>query len=184
MYKFFVLLFTLFLFACDHFDNDKEIVTTQVKKDYKNVQNNVGKSTGRMADNVRDSIKRTGNKLHEWWVEPLPDTSHKNPMPPRYCYKVLQDILCYREQVVGWESKLVGYQGENAKPPSPSSTQLIPLRKVEKSSESSVEKRVAGAKPILSSIPQNIKDTTNPSSSSPLIDSQETLPNYPLSPQL
>lgn len=70
------------------------------------------------------------------------------PLPPSYCYKVYQDIMCYREPIPGAERRLVGWQGDNvvegvavtppepvvAVPPSAQETQsAVPVPPVEAS---------------------------------------------------
>lgn len=179
-----IILSVLFLTSCDHIEEDSKVAEKQIKEDAQNVGNNVSKNASRVADNVRDSIKRTNNRIREWWITPLP-VAKKHPMPTRYCYRVLQDIVCYREQREGWESKLVGYQGENAEPPRPATMKVMALRPENPDANPAV--RAAKAKPVFASIPENDKDKKDKGSSSEAISidaSQETISDSPLSPQL
>ena len=96
LHKFFIIFSLLTLCSCDHFEQDKEEAVTQAKKDTKTVEGNVTKNSMRVADNIRDSIKRTNEHVRDWWITPLPKEV-KHAMPTRYCYRVLQDILCYRQ---------------------------------------------------------------------------------------
>jgi hypothetical protein len=147
LYKVFAILSVLSLSACDHFDQDSKDATVQVKKDAKTVEGNVTKNAMRVADNVRDSVKRTGEHMRDWWITPLPSNA-KQPMPVRYCYRVLQDILCYRQQMIGWENKLVAYQGDGATPPTPATMKPLPLRADNKNILP--EKHVEAMKPVFS----------------------------------
>jgi hypothetical protein len=40
-----------------------------------------------------------------------PKPKQKKPIEPTYCYRVMQDIMCYREPMAGAEGRLVAYQG-------------------------------------------------------------------------
>ena len=138
-----------------------------------------------MANNVRDSIKRTNDRLRDWWLTPLPKDT-KKPISDRYCYKVLQDILCYRQQMAGWENRLVGYQGSTAQPPTTATMEMIPLRADDPSTLPA--NRAASAQPVFAAIPTDIKESNenNSSSNEPItIDPMhEILPDPALAPQL
>ncbi|MEZ5691118.1 MAG: hypothetical protein R3D71_05590 [Rickettsiales bacterium] len=171
----------IILSSCSHFEEDKNVVKEQVKHDAKDVQGNIEKNAIRVANNVRDGIKRTGEKVREWWITPLPKKVEK-PVPTRYCYRVLQDILCYRNQMPGWESKLVGYQGNNAMPPREAQMTMMSLR--EERLTLPIEERIAEAKPEVvikdkkpddKLIKKNMSTTNIPS---------ETLPDPIISPQI
>lgn len=184
MRKIAVISALLLFSACDHFDEDKDAATIQAKTDARNVETNVTRSSMRIADNVRDSIKRTGEHVRDWWITPLP-SKEPRPLPPRYCYRVLQDILCYRAQRPGWEDKLVAYQGDGAAPPTPATMKLLPLRNDNNSL--SPEKRAENAKPVFVSIPPEVKEEDNKNSSAnpTTIDpAYETIQDSVLSPQL
>ncbi len=138
----------------------------------------------RVADDVRDNIKRTGEHLRSWLITPLPSTE-KQPMPTRYCYRVLQDILCYRQQMPGWEGKLVGYQGAVAAPPAPAVMKVMPLR-ADNPAELPAN-RAANTKPVFAEMPTDSKETKDSGTAADAvtIDSgHETLPDSALSPQL
>lgn len=181
MRKFFIILSVLALCSCDHFEEDKQAVATQASKDAKTIQGNVSKNTMRVADNVRDSIKRTGEHMRDWWITPLPSNA-KQPMPPRYCYRVLQDILCYRQPMPGWETKLVAYQGAGAPPPPQATMKLMPLRE-DSNAPADVQKKVENMKPVFVSMPPDVKAQPN-QQLSPVDAAHETLPDNILSPQL
>lgn len=182
MRKFVIILSLFALCACDHLEQDGKDAQTQAQQDAKTVQGNVSKNVMRVADNVRDRIKRTNEHIRDWWITPLPSTE-KQPMPTRYCYRVLQDILCYREQMVGWENRLVGYQGNDATPPTPATMQALPLR-AENSTASNVNK-ITNSKPVFVGIPTEVKEEKTDLSASPsIVKEHETLPDTPLAPQL
>lgn len=183
--KIFIIFSLLILCSCDHFEEDKETATVQAKKDVKQVEENVDKSVTRMANNVRDSIKRTNDRLRDWWLTPLPKDIKKT-IPTRYCYKVLQDILCYREQMAGWENRLVGYQGTSAEPPTPATMKLLPQRA--DNPEKLPANVAAKATPVFAAIPENTKeskDSSIPTNEPVTIDSMhEILPDPAIVPQL
>lgn len=183
MRKIFFIFSLLLLCSCDHFDQDKEVATAQIKQDAKQAEKNVDKSVTRMANNVRDSIKRTNDRLRDWWLTPLPSDA-KKPVPTRYCYRILQDILCYRQQMAGWENKLVAYQGTNATPPTPATTKPLPLRADDPSN--SPANRAAAVKPVFTAIPAENKEANGNTGDEPItIDaSHETLADPALAPQL
>lgn len=184
MRKILIVFSLLFLTSCDHIEEDSKVAEKQIKEDVNNVGDNIAKNTSRVADNVRDGIKRTNNKIRDWWITPLP-TAKKHAVPTRYCYRVLQDILCYRDQRVGWENKLVGYQGDNAEPPTPPTMKVMALRPDNPDAHPAV--RAEKAKPVFASIPQDDKDKKEKSDTNELITidaSQETISDSPLSPQL
>ena len=183
MRKILIILSMLSLCACDHFEQDKQEAVVQAKKDADTVESNVSKNAMRVADNVRDSIKRTNEHVRDWWITPLPSTA-KQPMPTRYCYRVLQDILCYRQQMAGWENKLVAYQGADAMPPTPATMKPLPLR-----ADGVIlpEKRVESMKPVFVAMPAETKESqsSNTIAEPVILDSaHENLPDSVLSPQL
>ena len=184
MRKFFIIFSLLALCSCDHYEEDRDAAKAQINADSQLIQENSEKNTMRVANNVRDSIKRTGEHMRKWWLTPLPPEPEPNPVPIRYCYRVLQDILCYRDQMPGWENKLVGYQGQGAAPPIPATTKVIPLRA--DNPAALPETRAANAKPVITGILMENKETKDKNSSQPqTIDTtHENLPDTPLSPQL
>jgi hypothetical protein len=179
------IIFSMLLFcSCDHFEQDKIEAEIQLKKDAEDVKGNVTNNMMRVANNMRDNIKRTNDKMRDWWITPLPISS-KKPIPARYCYRVLQDILCYRQQRIGWEGKLVGYQGSNAVPPIPATMKLLPLRADDASTLP--ENRAASVKPVFDDIPEDEKKQKNSEKTMgvTIIDPlNEILPNSALLPQL
>jgi hypothetical protein len=181
--KLLAIISVLALCSCDHYEEDKKVVVAQANKDAKVVQANVEHNGMRVANDLRDNLKKTGEQMRKWWLTPLPSTA-KQPMPVRYCYRVLQDILCYREQMPGWENKLVAYQGAGAAPPRPATMKLLPLR--EDNAGNDVEKKIANMKPVFVEPPTPVKEQKNDASAQPIpIDAaHETLPDSVLSPQL
>ncbi len=173
----------LALSACDHFHADKAVVTEQVQADAEQAQENVGNQATRIANTVRDNLKETGEKLREWWLTPLPAARPNRAIKTSYCYRALQDVLCYRQPMPGWEHRLVGYQGTNAPPPPPAMMEPLPVRSAEASKPAN---RLAKAEPVFTEIPLNLKDAQKKNSADPSISdpTHETLPNPALSPQL
>ena len=106
-----ILSTCLLLTACETNQGDKEVIKARAKEDIGIAEGNVKRHTMRVANTARDNAKRTAQKLREWWLVPLPDQT-PSAVPPSYCYRVWQDIVCYREALPGMTHKLVGYQGD------------------------------------------------------------------------
>ena len=177
-----ILSSLLALGACTHYEEDKKVVVEQAKIDAQTVQGNVTENGMRVADNVRDAVKRTGEKVREWWLTPLPHPQ-KQAVPNSYCYRVMQDILCYRNQMPGWESKLVAYQGTSAEPPAAAITRPLPQNGSDVSNVPA--NRAANAKPVFVGMPADIKEPKADAENVTTIDSShETLPDPALAPQL
>lgn len=182
MRNFATIISLITLCSCTHIEQDKEGVARQVEQDAKVVRGNISQTAMRVANDVRDNVKQTNDQIREWFLTPLP-SKEKKPMPARYCYRVLQDILCYREQVAGWEGKLVGYQGKDATPPTPVTPQPLPLVSSETTTSPTV--RAASLKPVFVGLPSEVKGTKNiVSETTPPNGTHETIPDSPLSPQL
>lgn len=182
MRKIFIIIGLFALSACDHLAEDSKAVKEQAKTDAKTVQDNVTGKTMRVADNVRDSVKRTNERMRSWWLTPLP-SQEKLATPTRYCYKVLQDILCYREQMVGWENKLVGYQGTNARTPNPATMQILDVQP--ETTENLPVNKVVNAKPVFVAPPADTKESESQNSQQINTDAEhEAFPSSPLAPQL
>jgi hypothetical protein len=179
-----ITIFSLFFFcSCSHFVQDSKDVVGQAKEDATTIKENSANAVVRVATQLRDNVKLTNEHLRDWLITPLPKKENL-PVPQRYCYRVLQDILCYREQMVGWENKLVGYQGTNAAPPVFVATKPLPLRTTD-TSTTSVATRISASKPVFSEVPNDIKDTKNAAGDVVSVDgAHETLPDSPLAPQL
>ncbi|MEI7669036.1 MAG: hypothetical protein WCJ33_03035 [Pseudomonadota bacterium] len=67
--------------------------------------------TIRSLNGVEENTKITWEKTREYL-----GVSDKKPKKPektqeRYCYHTYQDIVCYKEQIAGAESRLLAYQG-------------------------------------------------------------------------
>jgi hypothetical protein len=161
-------------------EQDMQELEVQMKADGEQVQSNVERSVGRVAGNVRDSTKSTGQKLREWWLTPAPE-KYPTPVASSYCYHVLQDILCYRQPMPGWEHRLAGYQGTYAVPPPPAIMQPLPKRNVDGGAPTA--NRMAAAQPVFVNLPP---DEKKPEASDPVsVDAaHENLPDPALAPQL
>lgn len=95
-------------------------------------------TSNRAANTVEDNVSATWDEARG-----LLDISRKKPAQPdpksqpRYCYKFLQDVVCYARPVAGEEDRLVGWQDSRGHagyvlPPSykPDNPELPPLQKV------------------------------------------------------
>ena len=171
----------LLLAACETNPQDQEVIKAQAKEDVNIAERNAERHTMRVANNVRDQIKKTSMKMREWWLTPLPEAVPV-PVPSSYCYQVFQDIVCYRAPMPGMEHKLVGYQGDNALPPPAAQTMSLPVNRIEKQDAST---RVAIAKPVFKTlpIPPKQEEATTVLDATPQPGS-EPLPDPALSPQL
>ncbi len=143
----------------------------------------------RIANNVRDNVRVTSRRMKEWWFyEPKPPQNRD--VASSYCYRVLQDVVCYRQPMPEWEHRLVGYQGTGALPPPPSVMQPLPKRSISASNEAA--SRLASAQPVFVEIPPDVKEAEangadpdkDPSVPVPADAAHETLPDPALAPQL
>jgi len=141
-----------------------------------------------LANDLKNNVYHTTTKVKEWAMTPPMDERAPQPIQDSYCYYTLQDILCYRQPMPGWEYRLVGYQGTDAAPPAPAVMQPLPLQ-AEETSALPVN-RVANAKPVFVTPPPEVKetqkegtDTTAGTPATPDITHQQ-LPNPALAPQL
>lgn len=173
--------------------DDASAVSSQVKEDAlyiadetkegaAQIAENVGDKTARVASNVRDSLKRTGHKLRKWWLTPLPEDPAPRAVAASYCYHVLQDIVCYRQPMPGWEHRLAGYQGTNAEPPPPAMMKVLPLRTANPTK--AVENRIANAKPVFVGVPPDEKKSDAEEQPLSVDPANEHLPDPALAPQL
>jgi len=180
-----VIAVLLLLTACETNQQDKEVVKAQVKEDVNTAQDNAERHTMRVANNMRNSIKRTSMKMREWWLTPVPEPVPV-AVPPSYCYQVLQDIVCYRAPMPGMEHKLVGWQGDSAVPPPVAQTLSIPVSRIEQQNAAmSGAARVEAAKPVFKGIPVPAKeDSENTVLDATPQPGSEPLPDPALSPQL
>jgi hypothetical protein len=168
--------------ACEHFESDKAAAKEQVKQDAKIVEDKVTADAMRVANNVRDGVKRTAERTREWWLTPLPPKPPKHPVPPSYCYRVLQDVLCYRSPMPGWEYKLVGWQGTGAEAPAYAVTRPLP----QPSSDTSnlPTNRVANAAPVFVAMPPDDKQDKKGEELLTIDSTNQPLPDPNASPQL
>lgn len=175
----------LLLTACETNQEDKQAIKTQVKSDVQTAGSNVERHTTRVAGNVRDQVKKTAMKLREWWLTPLPNPPTP-PVPPSYCYRVLQDVTCYREPVPALGTTLVGWQGDGAPPPPAVQTEPLPSigSIVKKENSMSPNSRLASAKPVFVTEPKKVKADDTPILDNTPEPGSEPLPDPALSPQL
>jgi hypothetical protein len=133
-----------------------------------------------LAGVTRDNAEKTTAQMRKWWLSPAADNTPR-PVPASYCYHALQDVLCYRQPVAGWEHRLVAYQGTDAQTPPASVTEPLPRRAVD--ANKTPEKRTASAAPVFVNMPPEEKKADKEDTST--IDaSHETLPDPALAPQL
>lgn len=70
------------------------------------------------------SIRDTGEALRNLFTYERKPTALK-AIPSTYCYRVMQDIVCYRDPQPGAEARLVAYQGTVAvAPPIPTPAEV------------------------------------------------------------
>jgi hypothetical protein len=162
--------------------DDARYVAKETKENAQLAGNNVERSATRMANNVRDGVKRTNRRLRDWWLTPLPPEPEPLPVQASYCYRVLQDVLCYRDPMPGWEHRLVAYQGTGALPPAPAITRPLP-RLAERPAPSAAE-RLAGSMPVFVNLPPEEKKEAAAPEALSADPAHENLPNPMLSPQL
>ncbi|NBX03082.1 MAG: hypothetical protein EBR02_03255 [Alphaproteobacteria bacterium] len=105
------------------------------------------KNMERAATGIKDNLYRTGDRLKKWALTPPPEEGPKKAVPASYCYQSLQDILCYRQPMPGWEARLVGYQGTDVESPSPATMKPLPVRAA--NAAMLPANRAANAKPLL-----------------------------------
>lgn len=172
------------LAACETNEADKEAIKAQVKEDAQTAQNNAEKHSMRVLNNVRDQTKKTAMKMREWWLTPLPEPVYP-ALKPSYCYKVFQDITCYRQPVPGKEHQLVGYQGDGVTNSPVAQTLALPTVEKEKQLVGTPEARAKTARPVFVTPPTAIKENKSGSAADEAAAlGNEPLPNPLLSPQL
>ncbi|MFW0777352.1 MAG: hypothetical protein ACN2B6_06505 [Rickettsiales bacterium] len=163
-------------------NEDGQYVAEQTEANAELIGDNVEKHAKRIADNVRDQVKKTNRKVRDWWLTPMPE-KHDTPIANSYCYKALQDVLCYRQPVPGWEHRLAGYQGTYAK--TPPAVQTEPLPTINMDGREHVANRIAAAKPVFKETPK--EEEVKPETTEEILNADpanEVLPNPMLSPQL
>lgn len=167
--------------ARDQATEDYTVIKQEVEVDSLLARDNAAGKLNRIANNARDGIKQTAHRLREWWLTPLPE-EHLHAVPPSYCYKALQDVMCYRQPMPGWEHRLVGYQGTNAEPPPAVVTKLLPQRQAD--SMKQAENRIANTKPVFVTLPPDDKKQEQTADPVAVDSSHENLPDPTLAPQL
>jgi len=139
------------------------------------------------ANDMKANIYQTSGEVKDWFLTP-PPKNERVPVASTYCYKVFQDILCYRQPMPGYEDRLIAYQGTNAEPPP--AAMMQPLSTQESDMSKQPANRVANAQPVFVQIPADVKDTTQDVQDksqlpAPAADTaHETLPDPALAPQL
>jgi hypothetical protein len=146
---------------------------------------NVSGVANKLANDLKENAYKTSYQVQKWAATPPAAPPVPNAVAKSYCYRSMQDVLCYRSPVPGAESRLVAYQGTDAEPPPPVITQLLPTHEFD--SSQLPESRVANARPVFIGAPPEVKDE-KPSLDIP-IDTPpekvpEQLPNPALVPQL
>ncbi len=143
-------------------------------------------SAKQVATNVRDNVRHNTKKLKEWWFyDPEKDRKHARAIPVSYCYAVMQDIVCYRQPMPGWETRLVGYQGTGAEPPPVATTKPLPT--LAQNSAKLPENRLLSTKPVFEKIPADLEKEKKETDgfTMPVTDAaQEILPDPTSAPQL
>lgn len=123
-----------------------------------------------LADDLRDNVYATASKVEEWATEPAKPPKTAKDVSNSYCYRALQDILCYRQPMPGWETRLVAYQGTNAPPPPAYTMELLPQSAADAKAGVGVSK-VAASKPVFSSLPapkeKDKKNTSDQTTTTP-----------------
>ncbi len=183
MRKILLSIALLALTGCEHLDEDTAAAHSQVVEDADLVGTDLEKKGTDVASTARDNIAKTGERMRKWLIEPRPAPKPDNSIASAYCYHAQTDVLCYRQPMVGWENRLVAYQGTNAVSPDPAQTKPLPKRELVV--EVSPEHKVANAKPVFTELPVPPKPEEKNSDQAPVLDaSHEQLPNPSMSPQL
>lgn len=62
---------------------------------------------------VEREAQQAGKKISDYiQIKPMQEAPPSlKPVPPIYCYRVMQDVVCYNQPVAGSERRLVGKQG-------------------------------------------------------------------------
>lgn len=146
--------------------------------------NYVEQSTQYLSD-FKNNVYKGARELRDWWLTP---PEHKPPraVPPSYCYRTFQDVVCYRQPVAGWENRIVAYQGTGAPPPPPAVTQPLPTRSANVAMQP--QNRINASQPVFVNIPPAPKEEVvkpqDASVSAAPDPSAEALPDPTHSPQL
>jgi hypothetical protein len=172
------------------FGDDIEQVEPEDLKDPKTYTDAVppqAKSSAKqVATNMRDNVRHNSKKLKEWWFyDPEKDKKVARAVPTSYCYAVMQDIVCYRQPMPGWETRLVGYQGTGAAPPPVVATKPLPT--LAQNTAKLPENRLISTKPVFKEMPAELDKEKKEAVdlTVPVTDSaQEILPDPTNAPQL
>lgn len=190
------------LSACATDSETAQDVSNKVNETYydaKDTAHLVARSAGIVAErNASEAVAHTYNleqsikanfyhnvdRIADWIRPDVPKPPQ--PVAASYCYSALQDILCYRAPMPGWEHRLIAYQGTGAPPPVPSTMKLLPVHVVDNTMLP--ETRAANAKPVFAKPPEELKTEKTEESTSVntgAVDAtHEQLPDPALAPQL
>jgi hypothetical protein len=148
----------------------------------------VESTSGQLLDNLKDNLRDTSNHLEDWVKTKPSGQGDSKPVASSYCYYALQDIVCYRQPMPGWEHRLVAYQGTDAKEPPSAMMEPLPKRASENNSDKP-EVKAANSQPVFATMPKESTDKPDTSdqkgNSVPVPEAvHEQLPNPALSPEL
>lgn len=135
--------------------------------------------TGRIVHGISENYHHTADKIDEWTT--ATPKKQKHEVPASYCYQALQDILCYRQPMPGWEDRLVGYQGTRAAAPPVAKTKPLATRAEDNSMLPA--NRAKTAKPLVPGVKAAPKAAPVDPTAVPEA-ARETLPDPLQSPQL
>ena len=135
-----------------------------------------------LAEDLKTNVYETSYKIKDWAMTPPASNKDPKEVANAYCYQVLQDILCYRQPMPGWENKLVGYQGTHATTPPPAQMQLMAKSKEDPAIMPA--NKVASAKPVFTTLPDVPKPVEKNTDAAPIDASHEALPDPSKAPEL
>lgn len=147
-----------------------------------------------LREGSEDALKRTSDSVHETaervkeLLEYHPKPTARKPVDERYCYRVMQDIMCYREPQMAADDRLVAYQGnapesvqakvklekppelvkpkEDAKLAKPAEMAAVQPEPKEAAKES-FETKLKEMKPLYIAPPPKVAEDTNPTPAAP-----------------
>jgi len=138
---------------------------------------------GNLANAAKEGTYGLTDHVADWMrpeAKPMP-----RPITARYCYSALQDILCYRQPMPGWEHRLVAYQPGTADPPLPAMMQPLPTHEVDVNMLP--KNRAANAQPVFATPPSEIsaaEKAADPQPAASVDATHEQLPDPVMAPQL
>ena len=184
----------LALTGCTHLKEDTSSVVAAgvgAEADAVQVLDNEQKNAKTGLDLMKENAMKTGEYMRKWFIMPKPDAPRDDRViASSYCYRVLQDIVCYRQPMPGWEHRLVAYQGTHAKEPPLAMMEPLPKRAEDVAAAASppqkAESKVANVKPVFKDLPKEQKPAEEEQPDlGPVPETvHEQLPNPALAPQL